>query len=180
MRGDTIAVHDIRAAKKAALLKSVEFFRTFDRREIQEVTRYGTFIRYEPSQVILREGDVDTTFFILLSGAVRVIKNSRKIADLFKGACFGEMGAFTKTARTAHVIARQPCVVLKLDLKVLERQSPPLRLKIYQVFIETLIARLEKTTRKLSEQTVPPPQKNRHDTTAHLHFSGGTVSEVKD
>ncbi len=74
MKGDTIAVHDIKAAKKAALLKSVEFFRTFDRREIEEVTRYGTFIRYEPGQVILREGDVDTTFFILLSGAVRVIR----------------------------------------------------------------------------------------------------------
>ncbi len=162
MKGTPIEVHDIKATKKATLLKSVEFFRTFDRREIEEVTRYGTFIRYEPSQVIVREGDVDTTFFILLSGSVRVIKNNRKIADLPKGACFGEMGAFTKTARTAHVIARQPCIVLKLDLKVLERQSPPLRLKVYQVFIETLIERLEHTTKRLSEQAKPLVQKSKN------------------
>lgn len=163
MKGAPIEVHDIKATKKATLLKSVEFFRTFDRREIEEVTRYGTFIRYEPSQVIVREGDVDTTFFILLSGSVRVIKNNRKIADLPKGACFGEMGAFTKTARTAHVIARQSCIVLKLDLKVLERQSPPLRLKVYQVFIETLIERLEQTTKRLSQQAKPPAQKSKTD-----------------
>lgn len=171
MKGDSIPIHDMKSAKKVALLKSVDFFRTFDRREIEELTRYGTFIRYEPTQVIVREGDVDTTFFILLSGAVRVIKNNRKIADLSKGACFGEMGAFTKTARTAHVIARQPCIVLKLDLKVLERQSPPLRLKIYQVFVETLIARLEKTTKRLSEQAVPSLHKSGHASTAEIRVS---------
>ncbi len=163
MKGHPLSVNDIKGAKKAALLKSVEFFRSFDRREIEEVTQYGTFIRYEPAQVIVREGDVDTTFFVLLAGSVRVIKNKRKIIDLTKGACFGEMGAFTKTARTAHVIARQPCVVLKLDLKVLERQSPTLKLKIYQVFIETLIQRLEHTTKRLSEQYAPIRQKAKEE-----------------
>lgn len=151
LRGGKIAVHDIKAEKKAALLKSVSFFRSFDRREIEEITRFGKFIRYEKSQVILREGDVDSTFFILLSGSVRVVKNSRKIVNLFRGACFGEMGAFTMSPRTAHIIAREPCIVLKLDLKVLERESPELRLKFYQVFIETLVGRLEATTRRLSE-----------------------------
>lgn len=150
LRGDRIAVRDIKAGKKATLLKSVDFFRPFDRKEIEEISRFGKFIRYEQSQVIVREGDVDTTFFVLLSGTVRVIKNSRKIVSLATGACFGEMGAFTNTPRTAHVIAREPCIVLKLDLKVLERESPQLKIKFYQVFIETLINRLERTTRLLS------------------------------
>lgn len=176
MKGAPIEVHDIKATKKATLLKSVEFFRTFDRKEIEEVTRYGTFIRYEPSQVIVREGDVDTTFFILLSGSVRVIKNNRKITDLPKGTCFGEMGAFTKTARTAHVIARQSCIVLKLDLKVLERQSPPLRLKVYQVFIETLIERLEQTTKRLSQQAKPLVQKNKNDSSREPVQGSDTVT----
>jgi eukaryotic-like serine/threonine-protein kinase len=159
IRGDKISTPDIKAGKKASLLKSVEFFRSFDRREIEEISRFGKFIRYERSQVIVREGDVDTTFFVLLSGSVRVIKNSRKIVTLPTGACFGEMGAFTTTARTAHVIAREPCIVLKLDLKVLERESPDLKLKFYQVFIETLIDRLEKTTRRLSIANKPVVEK---------------------
>jgi eukaryotic-like serine/threonine-protein kinase len=150
MKGMQIPVRDLKATKKAYLLKAIDFFRPFSRLEIEEVTQYGTFIRYEPGQVIVREGDVDTTFFVILNGTVRVIKNNRKIADLPKGSCFGEMGAFTKTPRTAHVVAREPCIVLKLDLKLLERESPDLKLKFYQVFIETLISRLEITTKRLS------------------------------
>jgi serine/threonine-protein kinase len=150
MKGKSIPVHDIKASRKADLLKPLDFFKNFSRKEIEEITRFGTFIRYTKSQVIVREGDVDTTFFVLLSGIVRVIKNNRRIADLAKGACFGEMGAVNKTPRTAHVVAREPCIVLKLDLKVLERESPDLKMKFYQVFIETLIERLEQTTRRLS------------------------------
>lgn len=150
MQGKSIQVRDSKATRKADLLKPIEFFHSFSRKEIVEITRFGTFIRYEKSQVIVREGDVDTTFFILLYGRVRVIKNNRKIADLVKGACFGEMGAINKTPRTAHVIAKEPCLVLKLDLKVLERESPDLRVKFYHVFIQTLVQRLEETTKQLS------------------------------
>jgi serine/threonine-protein kinase len=152
LKGKKIPVRDIKSVKKADLLKSVDFFRSFSKREIEGIVRFGKFIRYDKSQVILREGDVDTTFFILLHGRVRVIKNNRKIADLPVGACFGEMGAFTRTARTAHVIAREPCIVLKLDLKVLEREQPELKAKFYQVFMETLIQRLEETTKRLSAE----------------------------
>jgi CRP-like cAMP-binding protein len=158
--GKSIAVRDIKATRKADLLKPLEFFKGFTRKEIEEITRHGVFIRYNKSQVIVREGDVDTTFFILLAGTVRVIKNGRKITDLGKGACFGEMGALNTTPRTAHVIAREPCMVLKLDLKVLDRESPELKTKFYQVFIETLIQRLEQTTKMLSTQALSSNRKS--------------------
>jgi eukaryotic-like serine/threonine-protein kinase len=152
VKGRIFAVRDGKSTRKADLLKAVDFFRPFSRKEVAEIVRFGTFIRYERSQVIVRDGDVDTTFFVLLKGGVRVIKDRQKIAELPAGACFGEMGAFTKTPRTAHVIATQSCIVLKLDLKVLEREAPDLRLKFYQIFIETLIHRLEVTTKLLSEE----------------------------
>ncbi len=162
MEGQKIPVRDMRAAKKADLLKSVEFFRAFNRDEIEEIAKLGTFIRYQRSQVVLREGDVDSTFFVLLSGRVRVVKNRRKIADLIIGACFGEMGAFTRTPRTAHVIAREPCIVLKLDLKKLQRENQELRFKFYEVFVKTLIERLEITTRQLSGGEAPIMPKRVH------------------
>ncbi len=150
MQGKSIAVTDIKASKKVDLLKAVNFFRPFSRREVQEIIRFGKFIKYDRNQVIVREGDVDTTFFVLLSGRVRIYKNKKRIADLSKGACFGEMGALTRTARTAHVIAKEYCIVLKLDFKVLERESPELRLKFYQMFLKTLVHRLDDATRRLS------------------------------
>lgn len=66
------------------------------------------------------------------------------------------MGAINKTPRTAHVVAKEPCLVLKLDLKVLERESPDLKVKFYQVFIETLVQRLEETTKRVSVQGSVP------------------------
>lgn len=153
LKGKTIPARDLKASKKVDLIRPIEFFRTFSRREIEQIIRFGTFIRYDSSQVIVREGDVDSTFFILLSGLVRVIKNNRKVVDLHRGACFGEMGALTNTPRTAHVIARAPCIVLKLDLKILERESLDLKLKVYQVFVETLIKRLEQTTKRLTSDS---------------------------
>ncbi|MFH0825351.1 MAG: serine/threonine-protein kinase [Pseudomonadota bacterium] len=152
VKGKRLPLHDMKASKKADLLKSVDFFRPFNRLEVEEITRFGKFIRYDKSQVIVREGDIDTTFFVLLSGKVKVVKNKRKVAEILAGSCFGEMGAYTKSARTAHVIAREPSLVVKLDLKVIERESPDLRIKFYQVFMETLIDRLEKTTKLLSEE----------------------------
>ena len=152
IKGKPIPVTDLKASKKASLLRPMEFFRPFNRQEIEEITRIGTFIRYEKSQVIVREGDVDTTFFVLLKGRVRVFKGNQGIADLPEGACFGEMGAFMKTPGTANVIARASCIVLKVDLKVLEREKSELRLKFYEIFLRALIERLDKTTRRLSSR----------------------------
>jgi serine/threonine-protein kinase len=153
MRGERISVPgDLRkASDKAKLLKAVSFFEQFTKKEIEQVCRIGRFVHYERGQVVVREGDFDTNLFILLGGKVRVIKNNKKITDLKQGACFGEMGAFTRTRRTAHVIARKTCIVLKLDLKALDQESHELKFRFYEVFIETLIGRLESTTKKLSE-----------------------------
>jgi len=150
MKGKRISDGDGKASKKVDLIKSVEFFRNFNRKEIETIVRHGTFIRYDRSQVIVREGDVDTTFFVLLNGRVRVIKNNSRIADLTEGECFGEMGAFTQQPRSAHVVAKEPCIVLKLDLKIVEREDPDLKLKFYKIFIETLAGRLNTATVQLS------------------------------
>lgn len=150
MQGKRISEGDDKASKKVDLIKSVEFFRNFSRKEIETIILHGTFIRYDRSQVILRDGDIDSTFFVLLSGRVRVIKNKCRIADLTQGQCFGEMGAFTRQPRSAHVVAKEPCIVLKLDLRIVEREDPDLKLKFYKIFIETLADRLNTATGQLS------------------------------
>lgn len=150
MQGKPISQGDDKASKKVDLIKSVEFFRNFNRKEIETIIRAGAFIRYDRSQVIVRDGEVDTTFFVLLNGRVRVIKNKTRIADLTQGECFGEMGAFTRQPRSAHVVAKEPCIVLKLDLKLIEREDPDLKLKFYKIFIETLSERLSTATVQLS------------------------------
>ena len=149
MKGQSIVVRDFKSSRKAEFLKSIPFFRAFTRDQIEATVRFGRFIRYDKSHVIVREGDTDTTFFILIHGKVKVVKNNKRVATLGAGDCFGEMGAVTRAPRSAHVLAKEPCLVLKLDLKVLERENPELKIKFYELFLNTLSERLATTTRRL-------------------------------
>lgn len=167
MKGKKIPARDLKASRKAELLKSLEFFRPFERKEIEEVIRFGKFIKYEKSQVIIRQDDTDSTFYVLIHGQVKVVKDKRRIVDLRAGECFGEMGAFSRSPRSAHVIAKESCLVVKLDLRSIERENPDLREKFYRVFLKTLIERLDHTTALLSDL------KRRHRL---MKQSGGTVS----
>ncbi len=61
---------------------------------------------YEDGDVILREGNVDKDFFKLIRGAVAVVKDRKKIAELTEpGEYFGEMAAVTGEERTASIVS---------------------------------------------------------------------------
>ncbi len=61
---------------------------------------------YEDGDVILREGNNDKDFFKLLRGAVAVVKDRKKIAQLSEpGEYFGEMAAITGEERTASIVS---------------------------------------------------------------------------
>ena len=61
---------------------------------------------YEDKEVILREGNNDKDFFMLIRGALAVIKGGKKIADITEpGEYFGEMAAITGEQRTATILA---------------------------------------------------------------------------
>ncbi len=61
---------------------------------------------YEDREFILREGNNDKDFFMLIRGALSVIKGGKKIADITEpGEYFGEMAAITNEQRTASIVA---------------------------------------------------------------------------
>jgi len=63
--------------------------------------------KYEDKDVIFREGDMDSDFFMLVRGALIVVRNGKKIAEIARpGEYFGEMAALTDKPRTISVISR--------------------------------------------------------------------------
>lgn len=63
--------------------------------------------KYEDGDVIIRQGNTDKDFFKLLQGALIVVKDGKKIAELGQpGDYFGEMSAITNEARSASIIAK--------------------------------------------------------------------------
>ena len=62
---------------------------------------------YEDRDVIVWDGNTDIDFFQLVSGALNVIKEGRKIAEIRQpGEYFGEMAAITGEPRSATVVSQ--------------------------------------------------------------------------
>ena len=67
---------------------------------------------YEDGDFIIRQGNTDKDFFKLIRGAVMVVKDGKKIAEITQpGEYFGEMSAITGEARSAGIVSKGRCTV---------------------------------------------------------------------
>ncbi len=62
---------------------------------------------YDDGDVIIKEGNTDIDFFMLVQGGVGVIKGGKKIAEITQpGVYFGEMSAISGEARSATIVSK--------------------------------------------------------------------------
>jgi type IV pilus assembly protein PilB len=104
---------------------------------------------YEDKDVIIRENNTDIDFFKLIQGAVYVVKEGKKIAEITQpGEYFGEMAAITKDARSASIISKGRSKVKRFPGDKLEEiieKYPEVAKHLFMV----LAARLHQTDRRL-------------------------------
>ncbi len=70
--------------------------------------------RYEDKDVIIREGNSDKDFFKLVQGAVVVVSDGKKIAEITEpNSYFGEIAAITNEKRSASIISKGRSTVIR-------------------------------------------------------------------
>ena len=126
----------------------VPFFEQFTRNQVKEVLDASSLTKVAKGQVIVAEGDIDDSFFIILSGRATVCKNDKTIALIGEGQCFGEMAYLSGQARVATVLAETDCVLMKISATLLDRASKSMQLLFLKTFSITLIQRLSKSIEK--------------------------------
>jgi type IV pilus assembly protein PilB len=68
--------------------------------------------RYEDREFIIREGNRDKDFFMLVQGALMVVKQGKKIAEIVQpGDYFGEMAAITGEPRSASIVSKGRSII---------------------------------------------------------------------
>jgi CRP-like cAMP-binding protein len=82
---------------------------------------------YRDAEVIIRQGNVGESMYVVQSGRVEVLQHSadggeQHLAYLEAGDFFGEMSVFEKEVRSATVRAAGEARVLKIDKKTLLRR----------------------------------------------------------
>jgi len=128
------------------LLRKLRFFHEFSHSEIWEVLRASEWREYEAGDEIIREGEMDDRFYIIVSGEVSMQSGRRDIGVLGVGNCFGEASYVRGARRTATICARAPVMLICVSSTLLEQASSACQLRFNKVFMRSLIERLQGAT----------------------------------
>ncbi|MBW2086161.1 MAG: protein kinase, partial [Deltaproteobacteria bacterium] len=130
------------------IVHEVPFFRHFSKDQVRELVATSDIVKAASGKVIVSEGDIDDTFFIILSGKAKVMKDSENIASIGVGECFGEMSYIANQARVATVVANTDCILMKISATLLNKSAESIQLLFFKNFAMTLVRRLSSSADK--------------------------------
>jgi len=138
--------------ERFSLMRTLPFFQQFPETELWEVLRISKWARFKADTVLIKEGDVGDSFFILAGGYVRVSRGKRTLGVLSAGDCFGEMSYLSRDAknRSATVTTTSDAVVIKIRAEDLRASSLGCRRLFDEQFLGTLVQRLETANKLLA------------------------------
>jgi CRP-like cAMP-binding protein len=134
--------------ERFAVMRRLRFFHDFSHGEIREVMRAGCFMECQPGEPVLRPGDVDDRYYIVVSGRLRVNRGGEVVNNIETGGCFGEAVFADSSRRDALIEAEGPVTLLKVTATLLEQTSIACQLRFNKVFLRELIERLQRGRRE--------------------------------
>lgn len=134
----------------AASLAEVELLALLKSKDRERLTAAGHVHELDERQAIVREGEAGDSFFVILSGIVRIFKPATpeqdadlELARLGAGSYFGEMSLLTGERRSASVSAHTKVRLLEIPkaaMADLLARRPKLAGKLAQVMAQRQLA----------------------------------------
>jgi len=147
-------------------LSRVPFFQELTPQEVDLLVALGHVVAYPKDMVFFREGDKGEAIYVVIDGAVRIVKGAPEMGDgtmafMEQGGCFGEMALVDDFPRSATAIAHEDCTVLFLQREAvldLFREDPVIGRKILWAFCRSLSLHLrEASDRIVALSSLPRP-----------------------
>lgn len=119
-------------------LATVPLFSACSKSDLRIIARHTTEIEAPVDTVLVEEGEVGDTFFVLVSGEASVRRRgsaarSRRVATLGAGSYFGELALLDPAPRNATVAATTPVRLAAINARVfrtLLREVPAMNDKL--------------------------------------------------
>jgi CRP/FNR family cyclic AMP-dependent transcriptional regulator len=131
--------------RRTELLGACRLFTGVTPADLAAVAERAIEVDFPANRVIARQGEIGTGFFLVVDGAVRVVRDGDELAVLRPGEFFGELSVLDGLPRIAQVIAIEPTRCLALaswDFEQAVLESPTLALAI----LRGLAARVRSVT----------------------------------
>jgi eukaryotic-like serine/threonine-protein kinase len=138
----------VKAEDVVDYIHGVPFFESFERTDVKQILQASTIVKFPRGRVMVAEGEIDDSFFIILSGRAAVRKGDRVIAVIGRGECFGEMSYLSGEARVATVSADTDCILMKISATLLDKSPESIQLIFLKNFAMTLLRRLSRSLRR--------------------------------
>lgn len=119
--------------ERAGLLSRCTLFQGLDADGLAVIARRATEVEFPAGHVIARQGEIGTGLFIIVSGAVKVVRSGDLLARLGTGDFFGELSVLDRMPRTASVTteAQTRCLALaSWDFEATVAESPSVAMAI--------------------------------------------------
>lgn len=135
--------------EKWKTLRYLYFFKDFSDTQITDVVNASEWKDFSKGEVIITEGEKETSFYIIAKGGVEVVKKDTVIGTMKQGDCFGEIAFITRRPRVATIMARTDVTLMSVSNSLMEQAPVETQLQYYRIFLENLISRLSQATDKL-------------------------------
>jgi tRNA A-37 threonylcarbamoyl transferase component Bud32 len=128
------------------LLRKLDFFAGFGDVELWEVVHRARWQRFGFGHALYSKGEEGNTFHILAHGAVEVIRDGTRVAQLGAGTSVGEMAYLAPSPdlrrHSTDVVVCDPCTTITFTPQAMEQLSPATRHLFDAAFIQVLVRRL--------------------------------------
>jgi CRP/FNR family transcriptional regulator, cyclic AMP receptor protein len=131
--------------RKTDLLSKARLFDGVDAEGMDRIAAAAVEVEFPAGHVINRLGEIGTGFFVIVSGAVRVVREGAEVARLGPGDFFGELSVLDGRPRVAQVIADEPTTCLGLaswEFEAAVMEQPAVALGV----LRGLVGRLRELT----------------------------------
>lgn len=140
------------------VLAQIDLFAGLTREQLAAVAALGKEVAYAGSDVIFREGEAGETFYVVLTGAVRISRDvsgmgEEALAVIRAGGHFGEMSLIDSSPRSATAVCHERCrlfVIGRQDMEDLLFVNRELAYSVLWNWVRTLSRRLRATNDKMT------------------------------
>ncbi len=135
-------------ADRERALGATPLFAGLSKRQLREIARSSGVATYQEGATVVKEGAEGNVFYLILDGAVRVVRKGRTVGRMSAGNFFGEMSLLDGAPRTADIITEAPTRLLSLprsSFRAAVRSDGRLALRI----MEAMAGRLRRLERPL-------------------------------
>ena len=143
-----------RVAQKREVLARMPIFARLAESELMRVMQVVEVRPFADGQTVITEGEKGDELFIVLSGAVNVLRGNDELARFGPGEHFGEMALIRSVPRSATVVSdgvSELMAIRRTDFFEILRNEHQTAVKILWQFLGVLADRLDQTTSELRD-----------------------------